>query len=131
MPRGRSTTVETLELPSGDVVTPDEPFLYEGYPYRFRPRDDEYAFELAPLYWGDSGMDVPMPDRQALVEQWGRESRGALTAEEWEQWLAEAREDHRFDAEEVDALAQELPVDAPEAGDDDGLLAGLRRALGW
>lgn len=124
--------METLELPSGDVVTPEEPFLYEGYPYRFRPRDDEYAFELAPLYWGDSDMDVPMPDRQALVEQWGRESRGALTAGEWEQWLAEAREDHRFDDAEVDALARGLPVDDGAVTDDeDGVLARLQRALWW
>lgn len=121
---------ETLELPSGDVVTPDDVFLYEGYPYRFVPlTDDEHAFELAPLYWGDSGLDVPFRSREALVDQWGPESRGTMTEREWERWLREAREDGRFDDSELDALARELSVEEDQAGG--GLLARLRRALGF
>lgn len=122
--------VETLELPNGDEVTPDDVFLYNGYPYRFVPlEDDEDAFEFAPLYWGEGGMDVPFRDREALVEQWGAGSEGTMRPAEWERWLREAREDHRFDDEEVDALARELPVDAG-SGRSAGLLARLRRALG-
>jgi hypothetical protein len=121
---------ETLELPDGTVVTPDDVFLYSGYPYRFRPREDEYAFELVPLYWGDSDLDVPFTDRSALVDQWDDASQGPLSASEWEQWLASAREDDRYDDAEVDALARELPVDTDSTGDDDGLVARVRRVLG-
>lgn len=117
---------ETLALPTGETVTPEDVFLYGGYPYRFRPRDDEYAFELVPLYWGDSDLDVPFEDREALREQWDEASRGVLTPEEWEQWLADARDDDRFDDEEVAALAAELPVEAPRSS---GLLDRLRRFL--
>jgi hypothetical protein len=42
---------ETLELPSGDVVTPDDVFRDDGYSYRFVPvESDRYAFEPVPLY---------------------------------------------------------------------------------
>ncbi|RBI62227.1 hypothetical protein DMJ13_10115 [halophilic archaeon] len=113
----------TLELPNGEVVTEGDVVLYNGYPYRVRFLDDDaYAFELAPLFWGDSGMDVPFADREALVDQWGPESRGTLTATEWEEWLREARTDDRFGDDELDALARELPT-------SDGLLTRLRRAL--
>lgn len=116
---------ETLELPNGDVVTPDDVFLYENYPYRVQfpeQEDAEYEFELSPLYWGGGEMDVPFRDREALVEQWGPESRGTLTGVEWEQWLREARYDERFSDDELDALARELPVSR-------GWLARLRSAL--
>jgi hypothetical protein len=119
---------DTLELPDGEAVTPDDVFLYGGYPYRFRPRNDEYAFDLVPLYWGNSDLDVPFHDREALVDQWDAESRGVLTDEEWEHWLAAAREDDRFGHEELDALARELPVDAPDQSA--GLLARLGRLFG-
>ncbi|WP_137286473.1 hypothetical protein [Halorussus salinisoli] len=131
----------TLELPNGETVTPDDVFLYNGYPYRIEfPNDEasagedgeasaddtaEYEFWLSPLYWGGGEMDIPFRGREALVEQWGPESRGALTAEEWEQWLREARHDDRFDDEELDALARELPTSGG------GLVARLRRALGF
>ena len=123
---------ETLELPSGDVVTPDDVFLYEGYPYRFVPLDDEeYAFELAPLYWGDSELDVPFTGREALVAQWGEESRGTLTEDEWAAWLREARADDRYDDEEIDAIARELPGDAADEREErGGPLAWLRRLFG-
>lgn len=118
---------ETLELPTGETVTPEDVFLYGGYPYRFRPREDEdYAFEFVPLYWGDSDLDVPFADREALREQWDEASRGVLSPPEWERWLDEAREDDRFTGEEVDALAAELPVDATPSG---GLLDRLRDVL--
>jgi len=117
---------ETLELPDGEVVTPDDVFLYEEYPYRFRPLDhEEYEFKLVPLYWGGGDMDVPFPDREALVDQWGPESRGTLTEDEWEAWLRSARNDERFGSEELDALARELPTDDP------GVLTSLKRALGF
>ena len=121
---------ETLVLPTGEEVTPEDVFLYSGYPYRFRPRDDEYELELVPLYWGDSGLDVPLADREALVEQWDDASRGTLTPEAWADWLAAAREDDRYDDAELDELARELPVDA-DAAEEGGLLARVRRALGW
>ena len=117
---------ETLDLPNGETVTTDDVFLYNDYPYRFVPLDHhEYAFKLAPLYWGNSDMDVPFPDRAALEEQWGPQSRGNLTPEEWVEWLREAREDDRFDDAEVDALARELPTPG-----GDGLVASIRRKLG-
>ncbi|WP_276272464.1 hypothetical protein [Haloarcula litorea] len=118
---------ETLELPNGDEVTPDDVFLYNGYPYRFVPVEgDEYAFVLSPLYWGDSGMDVPFPDREALVDQWGTDSRGLLSESEWADWLDDATEDPRFDDEEVAALAAELPTTwEPEGSSDGGFLSRL------
>lgn len=121
---------ETLELPTGETVTPDDVFLYGGYPYRFRPRDDEYAFELVPLYWGDSDLDVPFPDRASLVDQWDERSRGVLTPAEWEHWLREARADDRFDDAELDALARELPGEHESLSGVSGLLEWLRGLLG-
>jgi hypothetical protein len=124
--------VETLELPSGDVVTPGDVLLHDGYPYRYRPVEGgEYAFVLSPLYWGDSGMDIPFRDRDALVAQWSDESRGTLTAAEWERWLDEVRDDDRIADEEVAALARELPVDAgDEAAESGGLIAAIREFVG-
>ena len=133
---------ETLELPDGEVVTPDDVFLYNDYPYRFAPlttdersssssrtpseNHDEYDFKLVPLYWGESDMDVPFPDEAALAEQWGGDSRGTLSPAEWEDWLRDARRDDRFGDDEVDALARELPT-----GDDGGgFLSSVRDALG-
>lgn len=116
----------TLELPNGDVVTPEDVFLHENYPYRYRPAADDHEFALSPLYWGDSGMDVPFPDREALAEQWGEHSRGTLTPAEWSAWLDRARTDDRFDDEEVAALASELPT-ATESGLFDRLRAVLGR----
>ena len=116
---------ETLELPNGDVVTPETIFLYNNYPYRFEPLDDEeYAFKLVPLYWGNSDLDVPFPDEDALAGQWDEDCRGVLTAEEWEAWLREARGDERFGDDELDALRRELPTG------DRGLIASIRDALG-
>lgn len=133
---------ETLELPNGETVTPDDVFLYNNYPYRVRfpdgeesadeenPTDDaevpaerSHEFVLSPLYWGGGEMDVPFRDRSALVEQWGSESRGTLRPTEWEQWLLEVRHDERFGDDELDALARELPT-------DDGFVTRIRRALG-
>ena len=121
----------TLELPNGESVTPEDVFLYNGYPYRVQfpdgdasaDEDARYEFELSPLYWGGGEMDVPFRDREALVEQWDSESRGILTDHEWKQWLREARHDDRFDDEELDALAREL-------GTTGGFLSRLRDALG-
>ena len=134
----------TLELPNGEVVTPEDVFLYENYPYRVQFPDDgtaageggagheenaeseerggDYEFFLSPLFWGGGEMDVPFRDREALVDQWGSESRGTLTEMEWEQWLREARHDDRFGDEELDALARELPVSR-------GLVARIRDVL--
>ena len=118
--------MQTLELPSGETVTPEDVFMYEGYPYRFRPAGDgeTAAFYLTPLYWGGGEMDVPFPDRGVLNGQWGEASRGVLTTEEWAEWLREVRDDDRFDAAELDALAEELGVEEP------GLVTRLRRSLG-
>jgi len=131
----------TLTLPNGETVTSDDVFLYNDYPYRLRFPDEESAddertlggeranaddeFELSPLYWGGGEMDIPFRDREALVEQWGPDSRGTLTDEEWEAWLREARRDDRFGDDELDALARELPVSAG----GDGLVGRLRDAL--
>lgn len=126
---------ETLELPNGDVVDTEEAFLFNDYPYRFVPLDhEEYDFLLSPLYWGDSGMDVPFADRDELASQWGPESRGRLTAEEWAGWLDHARDDDRFGDAEVDELAAELPTPASDGdadGDDAGFVARVRRALSF
>ncbi|PSP54897.1 hypothetical protein BRC82_07805 [Halobacteriales archaeon QS_1_67_19] len=114
---------ETLELPNGEVVTADDLILYNNYPYRVRFADgDDYEFVFSPLYWGGGDMDVPFRDREALVDQWGPQSRGTLTEIEWEQWLREARHDDRFGDDELDALARELPVSR-------GLVDRLRDAL--
>ncbi|ODR81643.1 hypothetical protein BG842_08640 [Haladaptatus sp. W1] len=114
----------TLTLPNGEEVTEDDIILYDGYPYRLRfVDDDEYEFELSPLYWGNSGMDVPFPDREALVEQWEGDSRGTLTDEEWNGWLREARHNPKFSDDELDEIAREL-------GTNDGLLDRLRRLFG-
>ena len=122
---------ETLELPTGETVTPEDVFLYNGYPSRFVPADDEeYAFLVAPLYWGGSGMDVPFRDREAFYDQWGPDSGGTRTAEEWRAWLREARADDRFGEEEVDALARTLLPGGTTPGRDVGPLARLRRVLG-
>ncbi|WP_277555531.1 hypothetical protein [Halobaculum limi] len=115
----------TLELPSGETVTEDEVFSFNGYPYRFVPLEHpEYRFKLVPLYWGGGDMDVPFEGREELVEQWGPESRGVLTDEEWRDWLIEARADDRFGEDELDAVEREL------FGGDDGLLSRVRRTLG-
>ena len=114
----------TLELPNGESVTSDDIFLYNSYPYRVVfPEEGEYEFELSPLYWGGGDMDIPFRDREALVEQWGPESRGTLAPSEWDQWLCEARHDDRFGDDELAALARELPTSR-------GLLARVRRTLG-
>jgi hypothetical protein len=116
---------ETLELPNGEEVTPEDVFLYNNYPYRFVPMDhDEYSFKLSPLYWGDSEMDIPFPDEGALAEQWGDDSRGTLPPEEWDQWLRDARRDERFDHAELDAIEAELPTT------ERGFVASLREKLG-
>ncbi|MFB6118163.1 hypothetical protein [Halosegnis sp.] len=117
--------MERLELPTGEVVTPEDVFHYEEYPYRFRPSDDpETAFILSPLYWAGGGMDVPVPSREAFVAEWSDRSRGVLTDEEWRRWLAAARRDDRYDDGELDAIAAELGIA------DGGLLGRVRRALG-
>jgi hypothetical protein len=117
---------ESLELPTGETVTPEHVFLFNGYPYRFVPTgDDRFAFELSPLYWGGGDMDVPFPDREHLASQWGPESRGTLTEAEWRDWLAESRADERFDADELAAIERTVL-----GGVDGGLLSGLRRRLG-
>lgn len=123
---------DTLELPDGNVVTPGEVLLYNGYPYRYVPADgdgstggDSPEFHLSPLYWGGGEMDVPFTDRAALVEQWEPADSGVPDADGWEAWLADARADDRFGDEELDAVARELP-----GGDTPGLLARLRRLLG-
>lgn len=114
---------EQLELPNGELVTPDDVILYNDYPYRVAfVDDDEFEFKLAPLYWGGSGMDIPFEDRSALADQWGPDSEGTMTDAEWRSWLASARRDDRFDDEELDAIAAEVL--------DESLLERLRRALG-
>jgi len=122
---------DSLELPNGDTVTPDDVFCYNDYPYRlvWLDNDDTHAFELSPLYWGDSGMDIPFRDREALVDQWEPESLGVLTAAEWRDWLEAASEDPRFDDAELEALAAELPTDwEPDEQSEDG--GGLMERLG-
>lgn len=119
----------TLDLPTGETVTPDDVFAYDGYPYRFRPLDhDEYDFLLSPLYWGDSGMDIPFTSTDALADQWD-DSAGVKTADEWRAWLADARDDHRFGDDELDALAVELGLADPSTLDDRSVLARVRDAL--
>ena len=122
----------SLELPNGDVVTPDDVFLYNDYPYRLVWIDSEdYAFELSPLYWGDSGMDVPFRDREALVDQWDADSEGLLSTERWERWLDHAEQDDRFTDHEVAALAAELPGTAErDASTSEGTLSRIRSLIG-
>lgn len=115
----------TLELPNGETVAPDEVFLYGGYPYRFVPQEGTEGFLFRPLYWGGGDMDVPFRDREALVEQWGPESKGLMTDAEWRDWLASARTDDRFDADELDAIEREL-LGARDAG----LVARVQRLIG-
>ncbi|MFB6171248.1 MAG: hypothetical protein ABEJ23_01860 [Haloarculaceae archaeon] len=116
----------TLTLPNGETIAPGEVILYEGYPYRYVASDDpDVAFVLSPLFWGDSPLDVPFSSRAALADQWGAESRGTLTEAEWADWLADAREDERFGAAELDAVASEVLAD-----DRNGVLARVRRFLG-
>jgi hypothetical protein len=117
----------TLELPNGETVTPEDVFLYEGYPYRFRPAGEEEtaAFYLSPLYWGGGEMDIPFSDRGVLRAQWGEESRGLLDEAEWAAWLDEARVDDRFDDAELDAVARELGLESPGLLDRLGRLFGL------
>ncbi|WP_121822907.1 hypothetical protein [Halostella salina] len=105
--------METLELPTGETVTPEDVFLFGGYPYRFRPGDDDAAFYLSPLYWGGGEMDIPFDDRDQLVDQWGEDGRaeGPLSESEWADWLVEARAQEQFDADELDAIAREVGVD--------------------
>ncbi|MFC7165201.1 hypothetical protein [Halospeciosus flavus] len=125
---------DTLELPNGDVVDTDDVFLFNDYPFQFVPLDhEEYAFLLSPLYWGDSGMDVPFEDREELASQWGPESEGRLTAEEWAAWLDHARDDDRFGDAELDTVATELPLPASsttERDDESSLATRVRRTLG-
>lgn len=117
-------TDPTLSLPSGEMVDTETVFSFNGYPYRFVPLDHpEYAFKLVPLYWGGGDMDVPFEDHDELVEQWGGESRGVLTDEEWRDWLIEARADDRFGDDELDAVEREL-------FDGGGLLGRVKRAFG-
>lgn len=113
---------DALTLPNGDEVTPDDEFLYNNYPYRLVWLDGErHNFKLSPLYWGDSGMDIPFRDRQALVDQWDADSEGLLTADGWADWLDDATEDPRFDETELRDLAAELPTDwEPPTTDDSG-----------
>jgi hypothetical protein len=117
--------VETLDLPTGETVTPEDVFHYEEYPYRFRPSDDpDVAFVLSPLYWNGGGMDVPVPSREAFVSEWSDRSRGMLSDSEWEVWLADAREDDRYDDAEIDAIAVELGLNDP------GPVERVKRKLG-
>jgi hypothetical protein len=120
------TMAETLELPTGETVTPEEPFLFEGYPFRFRPVDDDAeGFELSPLYWGGGQMDQRFESRAELVDRWADDpdTRGVLTDAEWRTWIEEARDDDRFVAEELDAIERELGLAT-------GPLSRLRSALG-
>jgi len=118
---------ETLELPNGETVTPDDVFLYNDYPYRFSPVEDEaVAFEFVPLYWGDSELDIPFRSYEDLEDQWEEEgSRGTLAPGEWHDWLIEKRHDDRFGDDELAALREELPT--PE---EEGVIASIRRTLG-
>jgi len=116
---------ETLELPTGETVTPEDVFLFEGYPYRYRPDDGE-GFLLAPLYWGGGQLDVPFASREDLAARWefdDPDTRGLLDDDEWRAWLAAAREDDRFGREELDAIEREL-------GLVEGPVERLRRRLG-
>jgi hypothetical protein len=112
---------ETLTLPNGETVTPEDVFLFDGYPYRFVPAED--GFYLSPLYWGGGEMDVPFASEAELADRWEGDSRGTLRDEEWRAWLREARHDDRFSDEELDHVARELGLER-------GLLARIRGLLG-
>lgn len=121
---------ETLELPDGTVVTPEDVFLYNDYPYRFVPTDETEpdAFLLSPLYWGGGEMDIPFSDHDVLREQWNSDESGDLDRDEWEQWLDDARGNDKLDEAEVDALTAEiLGETATTAATDDGILSRIRR----
>lgn len=121
---------DALALPNGEEVTPADVFLYNGYPYRLVwLNEGDHAFKLSPLYWGDSGMDIPFRDREALVDQWEPESRGLLSDEAWADWLADASDDPRFDDTELAELAEELPTDW-ETEATSASESGLRDRLG-
>ncbi len=125
---------ETLELPDGTVLSPDDVFLYNDYPYRFVPTDEteSAAFLLSPLYWGGGEMDVPFAGHDELREQWIPDQSGDLDRGEWEQWLGDARADDTFDDAEIDALAAEILGDAESAATaatDEGLLSRIRSLL--
>ena len=121
----------TLELPNGDVVSPDDVFCYNDYPYRLVwLEDDTHEFALSPLYWGDSGMDIPFRDREALVDQWEVDSQGRMTPEEWADWLDDATTDPRFSDDEVTSLAAELPTEWDSSGGNSDSGGGLRDRLG-
>lgn len=123
----RNAMTRTLTLPNGEEITEDEIVLYNGYPYRLQFVDgDDYEFALSPLYWGGSGMDIPFPDRDALVEQWESDSRGTLTDEEWDGWIRDARRDPQFTDDEIDEIARQLGTTETT----DGPLDRLRRLLG-
>jgi hypothetical protein len=122
---------QTLELPNGDVVSPDDVFCYNDYPYRLVWLDDDtHEFALSPLYWGDSGMDIPFRDREALVDQWEVDSQGRMTAEEWADWLDDATADPRYSDDEVTSLAAELPTEWDPEDEDSDSGGGLRDRLG-
>lgn len=125
--------MERLELPTGETVTPDDVFLFGGYPYRFVPGDGD-AFVLSPLYWGGGDMDVPFRDREELAFRWGEdgEANGPMSEPAWAEWIDEHRDDERFGDEELDALARELGVtdELGDEGDETGLVSRLRRRLG-
>ncbi|EMA01429.1 hypothetical protein SAMN05443574_11272 [Haloarcula vallismortis] len=121
----------TLELPNGDVVSPGDVFCYNDYPYRLVWLEgDTHEFALSPLYWGDSGMDIPFRDREALVDQWEVDSRGQMTAEEWANWLDDATADPRYSDDEVTSLAAELPTEWDPEDEDLDSSGGLRDRLG-
>ncbi|EMA09708.1 MULTISPECIES: hypothetical protein [Haloarcula] len=122
---------QTLELPNGDVVSPDDVFCYNDYPYRLVWLDDDtHEFALSPLYWGDSGMDIPFRDREALVDQWEVDSHGQMTAEEWADWLDDATEDPRYSDDEVTSLAAALPTEWDSTGGDPDSGGGILDRLG-
>ncbi|AUG47829.1 hypothetical protein BVU17_09985 [Haloarcula taiwanensis] len=121
----------TLELPNGDVVSADDVFCYNDYPYRLVwLEDDTHEFALSPLYWGDSGMDIPFRDREALVDQWEVDSQGQMTAEEWADWLDDATADPRFSDDEVASLAAELPTEWDSGSGDSDSSGGILDRLG-
>jgi hypothetical protein len=122
--------METLELPTGETVTPDDVFLFGGYPYRFEPRAS--GFVLSPLYWGGGDMDLPFRDREELSFRWGEdgEAHGPMSTDEWAAWLETAREDDRFGDEELDVLARELGVAADGEERESSLVSRLRGRLG-
>ncbi|RLM47080.1 hypothetical protein DVK00_00840 [Haloarcula sp. Atlit-47R] len=121
----------TLELPNGDVVSADDVFCYNDYPYRLVwLEDDTHEFALSPLYWGDSGMDIPFRDREALVDQWEVDSQGQMTAEEWADWLDDATADPRFSDDEVASLAAELPTEWDSGSRDSDSSGGILDRLG-